>query len=51
MKQFAADPATKVAPLAIGMDVLHQLHIYAAFGQDKLYVTLASASVAPATTK
>jgi hypothetical protein len=49
--QFAADPATKVAPLAIGMDVLHQLHIYAAFGQDKLYVTLASPSVAPATTK
>jgi len=39
--QFAADPATVVPDLAIGMDVLHQLHMYAAFGQNKLYVTAA----------
>jgi len=39
--QFAADPATEVPELAIGMDVLHQLHMYAAFGEDKLYVTAA----------
>jgi len=38
---FAADPATKVPDLAIGMDVLHQLHIYAAFNENKLYVTSA----------
>ncbi|HEY2837259.1 MAG TPA: retropepsin-like aspartic protease, partial [Rhizomicrobium sp.] len=30
---------TPVPDLALGMDVLHQLHIYAAFGQGKLYVT------------
>ena len=39
--QFAADPATVVPELAIGMDVLHQLHIFAAFGENKLYVTAA----------
>jgi hypothetical protein len=39
--QFPTDPALKVPNLAIGMDVLHQLHLYAAFGQDKLYVTAA----------
>ena len=38
---FASDPATRVPDLAIGMDVLHQLHIYAAFGENKLYVTAA----------
>ena len=42
--QFAADPASKVPDLAIGMDVLHQLHIYAAFGENKLYVTAAAAA-------
>jgi len=30
---------TPVPDLTLGMDVLHQLHIYAAFGQGKLYVT------------
>lgn len=39
--QFAADPAERIPDLALGMDVLHQLHLYAAFGQDKLYVTAA----------
>ena len=39
---FAADPATRVPDLAIGMDVLHQLHMYAAFGENKLYVTAAT---------
>lgn len=37
--QFAADPSLRIPDLALGMDVLHQLHLYAAFGQDKLYVT------------
>lgn len=46
--QFARDPSTKVPDLAIGMDVLHQLHIYAAFGQDKLYVTAAAMTPAAA---
>jgi hypothetical protein len=45
--QFAADPASKVPDLAIGMDVLHKLHIYAAFGENKLYMT--AAAPAPAT--
>ena len=40
--QFATDPASKVPDLAIGMDVLHQLHIYAAFGENKLYMTAAT---------
>lgn len=38
---FPTDPATRVPDLAIGMDVLHQLHMYAAFGENKLYVTAA----------
>ena len=29
----------RVPDLALGMDVLHQLHLYAAFGENKLYVT------------
>ena len=40
--QFAADPSMRIPDLALGMDVLHQLHLYAAFGQDKLYVTAAN---------
>jgi hypothetical protein len=39
--QFAATPADRIPDIALGMDVLHQLHLYAAFGQDKLYVTAA----------
>ncbi|HXR95567.1 MAG TPA: retropepsin-like aspartic protease [Rhizomicrobium sp.] len=42
--QFSADPSTRVPDLAIGMDVLHQLHIYAAFGENKLYITPAEAT-------
>ena len=37
--QFAADPGERIPDLALGMDVLHQLHLYAAFDQNKLYVT------------
>jgi hypothetical protein len=37
--QFTADPGERIPDLALGMDVLHQLHIYAAFGENKLYVT------------
>jgi hypothetical protein len=37
--QFAATPADRIPDIALGMDMLHQLHLYAAFGQDKLYVT------------
>jgi hypothetical protein len=40
--QFAADPSSRIPDLALGMDMLHQLHLYAAFGQDKLYVTAAN---------
>jgi hypothetical protein len=39
--QFTADPADRIPDLALGMDVLRQLHLYAAFGQNKLYVTSA----------
>ena len=37
--QAAPEPGERIPDLALGMDVLHQLHIYAAFGQSKLYVT------------
>ena len=37
--QFANDPSERIPDLALGMDVLHQLHLYAAFDQNKLYVT------------
>ena len=40
--QAADDPGDPIPDLALGLDVLHQLHIYAAFGQGKLYVTPAS---------
>jgi predicted aspartyl protease len=35
----ASDPGERIPDLALGMDVMHQLHVYAAFGQNKLYVT------------
>jgi hypothetical protein len=38
---FAADPGERIPDLSLGMDVLHQLHLYAAFDQNKLYVTTA----------
>lgn len=47
--QFSRDPATMVPDLAIGMDVLHQLHIYAAFSENKLYVTPARPAAAAGT--
>ena len=37
--QFATNPADRIPDLALGMDMLHQLHLYAAFGQNQLYVT------------
>lgn len=36
---FTTDPNNRIPDLALGMDVLHQLHLYAAFGENKLYVT------------
>jgi predicted aspartyl protease len=36
---FASAPAERVPDLAVGMDVLRQLHLYVAFAQGKLYVT------------
>jgi len=36
---FAVNPGGRIPDLALGMDVLHQLHIYAAYGENKLYVT------------
>lgn len=39
---FAANPGDRIPDLALGMDVLHQLHLYAAFDQNKLYVTAAA---------
>jgi hypothetical protein len=37
--QFKADP--RIPPLTLGMDVLRQLHIYAVYGQNSLYLTSA----------
>jgi predicted aspartyl protease len=37
--KFAAEP--RIPDLTLGMDVLRQLHLYAVFGQEKLYVTAA----------
>lgn len=37
--QSAENSGPPIPDLMLGMDVLHQLHIYAAFGQNKLYVT------------
>ena len=39
--QFTADPRQRIPALTLGMDVLSQLHLYAAFGQGMLYVTSA----------
>ncbi|MES2293903.1 MAG: M56 family metallopeptidase [Pseudomonadota bacterium] len=39
--QFAADPRQRIPSLTLGMDVLHQLHLTIAYGQQKLYVTSA----------
>jgi len=36
---FDVDPADRVPDLALGMDVLHQLHIYIAFDQNKIFIT------------
>jgi len=41
----AADPSQRIPALTLGMDVLSQLHLYAAFGQGMLYVTSANASM------
>jgi hypothetical protein len=39
--QFIVDPRQRIPSLTLGMDVLHQLHLYIAYGQRKLYVTSA----------
>ena len=39
--QAADDPGDPVPELTLGMDLLHQLHLYIVFGQSKLYVTSA----------
>jgi hypothetical protein len=36
---FDSAPGERLPDLALGMDVLHQLHLYAAVGEDQLYVT------------
>jgi hypothetical protein len=37
--QFAADP--RIPALTLGMDVLHRLHMYVIYGQEKIYMTAA----------
>ena len=37
--QFVTDPRQRIPGLTLGMDVLSQLHLYIAYGQQKLYVT------------
>ena len=38
--QFAADP--RIPALTLGMDVLHRLHMYVIYGQEKIYMTAAA---------
>lgn len=38
---WARSSDARIPDLTLGMDVLHQLHLLAAFGQNKLYVTAA----------
>ena len=38
---FVADPRQRIPALTLGMDVLHQLHLYVVHGQQTLYVTAA----------
>jgi hypothetical protein len=38
---FASSPTDRIPDLTLGMDVLSQLHLYVAFGQNTLYVTAA----------
>jgi beta-lactamase regulating signal transducer with metallopeptidase domain len=47
--QFSTDPRQRIPALTLGMDVLSQLHLYAAFDQLTLYVTVAepAAGAAP----
>jgi beta-lactamase regulating signal transducer with metallopeptidase domain/predicted aspartyl protease len=45
---FATAAADRIPDLSLGMDVLHQLHLYAAFDQNKLYVTAAQPASANA---
>lgn len=44
--QFAADP--RIPALTLGMDVLHRLHMYVIYGQEKIYITAAEPAKAPA---
>ncbi len=37
--QFASDP--RIPDLTLGMDVLHRLHMYVIYGQEKIYMTAA----------
>jgi hypothetical protein len=37
--QAADDPGDPVPELTLGMDVLHQLHLYIVYGQKKIYAT------------
>jgi predicted aspartyl protease len=38
---FEAGNSQRIPDLALGMDMLHQLHLYAAFGEKELFVTSA----------
>jgi hypothetical protein len=44
--QFAADP--RIPALSLGMDVLHRLHMYVIYGQEKIYITAAAPAKNPA---
>ena len=44
--QFAADP--RIPALTLGMDVLHRLHMYVIYGQEKIYMTAAEPAKSPA---
>jgi hypothetical protein len=39
---WASSTDSRVPDLTLGMDVLHQLHLYVVYGQKNLYVTAAA---------
>jgi len=45
---WARSAEARIPDLTLGMDVLHQLHLYVVYGQENLYVTAAQQTALPA---
>lgn len=46
----SADEPRGLPDITVGMDILHHLHLYIAYGEEKLYVTPTTSAPAPAST-